>query len=397
MQDPHKLSTIDPVIFIQRRQALINHEAISGLLFIPSDCGDDTHQTLQAVSTTAQEILEASRTYEDEGRRFHTKTDNDFFWLTGLRAPGWVLAIDSVTGESFLIAPNIDEVHRIFDGSITEDEARRMSGIDTILNSDTAADKWRTVQTVTAHEYRPVLASLRALKNDEELRLLRTAVTLTTQTFDDVKTRLAAGSIDHSEYGLEAEYTYAFRRANARHAYEPIVAGGANALTLHYSKNGQMLPENGLVLLDIGAEAGGYCADITRTYAVGTPTDREIKVHTAVAKAHRAIIELIRPGLSFKEYHDRVDEIMQEALRELGLFNAPEDYRKYFPHAVSHGLGVDVHESLGGYDIFKPGMVLTVEPGIYIPEEGIGVRIEDDILVTADGNENLSGDLSISL
>lgn len=181
------------------------------------------------------------------------------------------------------------------------------------------------------------------------------------------------------------------------YAYEPIVAAGANALTLHYTRNNNPLPKNGLLLIDAAARVGGYCADITRTYAIGTPTAREVAVHAAVEKAHFAIINLIKPGLALSEYQDKSDEIMKEALRSLGLLKKPEDYRKYFPHAISHGLGIDVHESFGGYTEFMPGMVLTVEPGIYIPEEGIGVRIEDDILVTETGNENLSGDLPTGL
>ena len=146
-----------------------------------------------------------------------------------------------------------------------------------------------------------------------------------------------------------------------------------------------------------GARVGGYAADITRTYAIGTPSQREKDVHAEVEKAHRAIIDLIKPGASIKQYSASVDEIMKQALQNLNLFNTPDDYRRYFPHAVSHGLGIDVHDSLGGFETFLPGMVLTVEPGVYIPEEGIGVRIEDDILVTEDGNRNLSAALPTSL
>jgi len=152
-----------------------------------------------------------------------------------------------------------------------------------------------------------------------------------------------------------------------------------------------------MVLIDAGAKVGGYAADITRTYAIGRPSDREIEVHAAVETAHKAIIDLIKPGFGMKDYHFQSDEIMKKALKSLGLLNAPADYRKYFPHAVSHGLGIDVHDSLGGFETFQPGMVLTVEPGIYIPEEGIGVRIEDDILVTEEGNRNLSAALPTSL
>ena len=175
------------------------------------------------------------------------------------------------------------------------------------------------------------------------------------------------------------------------------MASGKNALTLHYSKNNDSLPKNGLVLIDAGARYKGYCTDITGTYAIGASTERQKAVHAAVEKAHHAIIALLGPGKSVKEYHEQVDAIMIDALKSLGLYNKPEDYRKYFPHAISHGLGIDVHDPLGNPTHFQPGMVLTVEPGIYIPEEKIGVRIEDDILITQTGIENLSGDLPTGL
>jgi Xaa-Pro aminopeptidase len=203
------------------------------------------------------------------------------------------------------------------------------------------------------------------------------------------------------EYEIEAAFTHAFRSNGATgHAYDPIVAGGKNACTLHYNDNNMALPKNGLVLMDIGARVGGYAADITRTYAIGTPTQRQKDVHAAVESAHHAIITLLRPGASVIEYHDSVDAIMKEALIGLGLMQSVDDtkaYRTYFPHAVSHGLGIDVHDGLGRPETFQPGMVLTVEPGIYIPSEGIGVRIEDDILITDTGHRNLSAALPTSL
>jgi Xaa-Pro aminopeptidase len=154
-----------------------------------------------------------------------------------------------------------------------------------------------------------------------------------------------------------------------------------------------------LLLLDIGALVGGYAADITRTYAIGAPTKRMKDVHSAVKRAHEEIIHLLAPGVTIRSYHEAVDSIMKRELMELKLIDSLDDsrYRKYFPHAVSHGLGIDVHDSLGNTDQLKQGMILTVEPGIYIPEEGIGVRIEDDILITKDGFENLSATLSREL
>ena len=200
------------------------------------------------------------------------------------------------------------------------------------------------------------------------------------------------------EYEIEAILNAAFRKTGAHgHAYDPIVAAEKNACTLHYVQNNDKLPKNGLVLIDAGAKFSGYAADVTRTYAIGTPTARQSAVHHAVEKAHQEIISLVRPGLKISEYSERVDEIMKAALKSLNLLSAPEDYRRYFPHAISHGLGIDVHESLGGSETFKPGMIFTVEPGIYIPEESIGVRIEDDILVTDDGHRVLSEALPTGL
>jgi Xaa-Pro aminopeptidase len=152
--------------------------------------------------------------------------------------------------------------------------------------------------------------------------------------------------------------------------------------------------------MDVGAEVDGYAADITRTYAKGKPTKRQTQIHEVVRAAHHDIIDIIEPGLSIEDYLKQVDTRMKRALMEVGLLkyeNDTDTYRKYFPHAISHGLGIDVHDSLGGAKYFEPNMVLTVEPGIYIPEEGIGVRIEDDILVTESGNRNVSAKLSTEL
>lgn len=353
----------------------------------------------------------------------------NFWYLTGIDEPGWTLIVEP-SGRSTLVAPDISEIHRIFDGSISDEAAQAASGVyqvvnkkegDALLKEVVSRDASfgtigddphaqyhsfaanpapkRTYAFVKKHardvvDVRPVLAKMRGVKSVEEIATMRRAIALTVQAFKDVKKAIPSA---RHEYNLEAEFTYAFRNAGAIHAYEPIVAAGINACTLHYQKNAAPLPENGLILMDVGARVDGYSADITRTYAVGVPSEREVAVHAAVEKAHHEIISLLKPGLSVKEYHESVDVIMRAALESLELLKKPSDYRNYFPHAVSHGLGIDVHDALGAPTTFEPGMVLTVEPGIYIPEEGIGVRIEDDILITETGNENLSGMLSTAL
>lgn len=362
---------------------------------------------------------------------FNFEQEANFWWLTGIESPDWWVIIDSTKHKSWLVMPNVGDVHQIFDGSLSADQARSISGITDIISDEQAqaflwgeAKKNRTVYTLgedphVAHydfalnpapvkmieklkgmfddvkDCRHDLAELRAIKQPAEIQSIRDAIELTIQGFEKVKSIINDYSF---EYEIEAEFDYYFRKNGASgHAYDPIVAAGKNACTLHYSKNRDKLVDGELILLDVGARMNGYPADITRTYAYGDVSERHKAVHKEVEMAHHQIIQLLRPGLSVKAYFSSVDEIMHQALKNVGLLKKESDYRKYFPHSISHGLGIDVHDSLGGPETFQPGMILTVEPGIYIPEEGIGVRIEDDILITATGHENLSKALPTSL
>lgn len=353
-----------------------------------------------------------------------------FWWLTGIEEPGWRVIIDGVRKHTCLVRPEMSDIHRTFNGGMDDAEALMRSGAQEIIGSDEFEARLRhmrrshgmvytTYDRSADHDFvsNPApkelydalvrifekvqncsrqLHELRAIKQPDEIAAIEKAVAVTVRAFDHVHKQL---STLKSEYEIEAEFTYQFRRLNATHAYAPIVAGGKNACTLHYGKNTHKFTARNLVLIDIGARVDGYAADITRTYAVN-PTKRQKEVHAAVEAAHHAIIDLIKPGLPIAEYLANVDVIMKDALMYIGLLKDKEDndtYRRYFPHAISHGLGVDVHDSLGAPRYLQEGMILTVEPGIYIPEEAIGVRIEDDILVTADGHRNLSGKLSTSL
>jgi Xaa-Pro aminopeptidase len=236
------------------------------------------------------------------------------------------------------------------------------------------------------------LGQLRSIKREPEVAAIERAVALTVAGFEAMKSILQTAK---HEYELAAVFDYEFRRRGGRHAYEPIIASGSNACTLHYIQNDSALRRRDLVLFDVGARVDGYAADISRTYAIGTPTKRQRQVHEAVRDAQAECIALLKPGLKFEEYHHLTERRMKTALGAIGF--SEERYREYFPHALGHGLGIDVHDVLAGYDELRPGMVLTVEPGIYIREEGIGVRIEDDILITDDGHRNLTGHLSTHL
>lgn len=357
--------------------------------------------------------------------------ESNFWWLTGIEAADWLVIIDGSRHKSWLASPLLSENHQIFDGSLSPEAAKAISGVQEVISVSEAtmllrelARRHSMVYTLGEHPYseyldftlnpalkknydllqrifksvqdcRPEVTNLRALKQPEEIIAIKKAVKLTAEAFQNVKKQLP--SFEY-EYEVEAEFSYYFRRHGAKgHAYAPIVAAGKNACTLHYIHNNEKLKNHQFLLLDIGARYHGYAADISRTYAVGEPTKRQSQVHRVVQSAQERIIGLIKPGKLVSEYYQAVDTIMKESLTVLNLMSDPNDqdtYRTYFPHSISHGLGVDVHDPLGNPKYFEPGMVLTVEPGVYIPAESIGVRIEDDILVTKTGRLNLSAALS---
>lgn len=356
--------------------------------------------------------------------------ESNFWWLTGIKEPDWKVIIDGARHKTILVAPIRSHASEIFDGGMSHDEIIKVSGADEIITLDEfeaylrgIAKRHTVVYTLydkTSYDFvvNPAqkelfatlerifssvqlcnddLKKLRAIKQVSEIALIKKAVKLTVESFEHVKAGLANYS---HEYVIQAEFDHRFGRVGATHAYAPIVAAGNNACTLHYGKNEAKLRANQLVLMDIGARIDGYAADITRTYVKGSATKRQREIHQAVEAAHYEIIKMLEPQLPVEEYIRGVDACMKQALINVGLIKSDKDdagYRKYFPHAISHGLGVDVHDSLGGAKYFQDGMVLTVEPGIYIPEEGIGVRIEDDILITKTGHLNLSSKLSTAL
>jgi Xaa-Pro aminopeptidase len=183
------------------------------------------------------------------------------------------------------------------------------------------------------------------------------------------------------------------------HAYEPIVATDNNATTIHYTSNNAALKNKHLLLLDVGAAYGLYAADISRTYALKKPSPRLVEVYDAVLSVQKKLMKMIRPGLTMRQIESMTEELVGDALVGLGLIKnkTSKNIRKYYPHAVSHFLGLDVHDA-ADYDMpLSAGMVITVEPGIYIAAEKIGVRIEDDVVITKNGIRNLSSAISNNL
>ncbi|MCU0540532.1 MAG: aminopeptidase P N-terminal domain-containing protein, partial [Desulfobacterales bacterium] len=236
----------------------------------------------------------------------------------------------------------------------------------------------------------PLLHRLRAVKSAAEVDLLRRAAAITGQAFRRLLGFIRPGVW---EFEIEAEIYHEFLRSRSRGpAFQTIVAAGADACVLHYVRNDKQVQAGDLVLIDFGAEYAHYAGDLTRTVpADGRFTPRQRAVYAAVLRVQKEAVARLRPGGTLDRLNTEAGRVMESELIGLGLLDAdavrsqPAErplYKKYFPHGISHHLGLDVHDVGDRYRPFEPGMVFTCEPGVYIPEEGIGVRIENDILVT---------------
>ncbi|MCR4439922.1 MAG: aminopeptidase P family protein [bacterium] len=233
-----------------------------------------------------------------------------------------------------------------------------------------------------------LLAGLRVIKSQAEVELIRKAAQLTCAAQVE-----AAKSVEPGmwEYEVAALVEYLFRRGDGDgSAFAPIIGSGPNSCRIHYSENKRQMEAGDLLVVDIGASYRHYCADVTRTMPVsGTFSERQRAVYEIVLKAQTEAIAIVKPGVRMSDVHEKAAQVIGQGLVQLGLISRPGEYGKYFVHGTSHQLGLDVHD-VGEAAVLQPGMVITVEPGIYIPEENLGVRIEDDVLVTVQGHEVLS-------
>jgi Xaa-Pro aminopeptidase len=249
----------------------------------------------------------------------------------------------------------------------------------------------------------PIMHELRGIKEQEEIDQLQIACDITEKGFRRILSFVKPGV---TEYEIEAEFIHEFVRNRSKgFAYEPIIASGASACVLHYIENNKACNDGELILLDVGAEYGNYNADMTRTIPVsGRFTARQRAVYDAVLRVHREASNILRPGTTIQDYHKEVGLIMQSELLGLGLIDSTDiqnqdpnwpAYKKYFMHGTSHHLGLDVHDVGTMHFPIQPGMVFTVEPGIYIPEEGFGIRLENNIVIQEDGFFDLMRNIPI--
>lgn len=254
----------------------------------------------------------------------------------------------------------------------------------------------------------PLMHELRVVKAPAEVTAIKEAIAITEAAFRRLLGFVKPGVM---EYEVEAEIIHEFiRRGGQGHAFPPIIGSGANACVLHYVTNNARCQDGDLLLLDFGARLGNYHADLTRTIPVnGRYTPRQRDVYNAVLRTHRHACKLLKPGVLIKTYQEQVGAFMEEELIRLKLLTRAEvkaararhpdrpAYKKYFMHGTSHHLGLDVHDVGNVWRKLVPGMVLTVEPGLYIREEGIGVRIENDVVITARGNTDMMPTMPIEV
>lgn len=242
---------------------------------------------------------------------------------------------------------------------------------------------------ISAMDMTKIMIPLRSVKTKWEIEQMQKAIDV---TGEGIKNIIKKSKIGMMEYDMEAILQFEVTSNGLKHmGFKPIIAAGGNAATLHYEQNDSKIGKEEMVLLDVGAACNGYSADISRTFPVsGKFTKRQKEVYSEVLKINKKIITLVKPGIGMKELNEKTVELIQEALIKLKLIKDKNNYRKYYMHSVGHHLGMDTHDIGARDSVLKVGNVVTVEPGIYIPEENIGVRIEDDILVTKTGYKDLS-------
>ena len=366
------------------------------------------------------------------------KQNTDLYWLTGIRQEDTMLILfpdnpDKKYREVLvLVRPN--ELKEKWDGRRHRAaEATALSGIDTIVWLDTldgllqpmihladniylntnendrkanllAVRDYRFAQEMMSryplHNYKraaKIMRDLRAIKSPLEVAVMQQAIDITEKAFRRLLQFIKPGVFENQ---IEAEIIHEFMmNRSAGPAYTSIIAGGDRARTLHYIANNQECLDGELVLMDFGAEYGGYCADLTRTVPVnGKFTKRQKEVYNACLHLHDYAKSLLKPGITIVKYHDMVGDEATKQFLKIGLISkadvkneSPDNraYRKYLYHGISHHLGIDVHDLGTKTEPLKEGMVLTVEPGIYIEEEQMGVRIENNIWITKTGNKDL--------
>lgn len=358
------------------------------------------------------------------------EVNSQYFWLTGLQRAGQAL-IMSKRGETvseYLFIEESNPLTERWNGKmLTKTDAAAVSGIseehvlytceigdilrrltwrgdpetvyfDTFRYTPEDMDDYNLVMAKRFAEKYPavrlknlhsLIAPLRTVKDAGEIAAVRTAIGITRNALEEVLRRLRPGM---KEYQVQAVFEGSCLYQGTKKLSFPTIAGsGINACSMHYDTNEATVNDGDLILLDLGAKYNNYCSDITRTYpANGRFSDRQKQIYALVLKANRAVAAAAKPGMTLRSLNDLTRRVLGEGLVELGILESSDDIGRYYMHSVSHTIGIDTHDALTGDAVLQPGWIISDEPGLYIDEESIGIRIEDDLLITENGCECLS-------
>ncbi|MFN8887999.1 MAG: aminopeptidase P N-terminal domain-containing protein [Cyclobacteriaceae bacterium] len=374
------------------------------------------------------------------------RQNNDLFYLSGVDQENSILVIcpdfpDKKYREVLFLQETNEQIATWEGHKLTKEEARELSGVQTIvwtsefgrlfhhmmtmggvenvyLNTNEHYRSEIKVETRDArfiewckknyplHEYQrvaPLMAQLRSVKSNEEIDLMQQACNITESAFRRVLKFVKPGV---KEYEIEAEYSHEFLRNGSRgFAYTPIIASGANSCVLHYIENDKVCKDGDILLLDVGAEYANYNADLTRSIPLnGRYSKRQREVYDAVLRVMRAANKMLRPGVVYFDYHKEIQKLIESELIGFRLIsntdvkNQPKEkpaFQKYFMHGTSHMLGLDVHDVGNMHAKVREGQVWTIEPGIYIKEEGLGIRIENNVVIGTKRNTDLMRNVPI--
>ena len=389
---------------------------------------------MEMIEDNSIAILFAGKSAKKTGDELYEFTPNrNFYYLAGIKEQEHIVVLskskDVISEKLFL--KDLDLAAEMWNGrTLRDNEGKEISGIEdvvymndfnsyihTLINGAESINLYLDLDREAINEIDSIanifgreirnkypqvivknlsnkIVPLRIIKSEEEIEEMKRAIEI---TIDGVRALMKNSKAGMKEYELEAYFDFQCKTKGAKdYAFRTIAAAGKNATILHYAENNSELKDGDLILFDLGAQWNLYNADITRTFPVnGKFNNRQKEVYEAVLRVNKAVIEKIKPGVNYKELNAWATDLIADECIKLGIIKEKEEVRKYYWHSIGHSLGLDTHdvELQGRNFTFAPGMVFTVEPGIYIGEEGIGIRIEDDILVTKDGCKVLTEDM----
>ena len=398
---------------------------------------NNRNKYLSSVTENSVTILFSGNAYQRSADQdYPFSVNKNFYYLTGINQENVILVLVkgfSGTKEYLLIEENDEVMAKWVGMKLTKDEAKEISGIENILylgsfdsllfslfnssrksfeavesiyldlerrNNNDYSTKALRFSKEFKEKYPEIniknayinIVSLRMIKSEEEIAKIQESIDVTKGALENVMKNIKPGLY---EYQVETYYdSYIKFHGQKEKSFETICATGKNATILHYVNNNSIIQDNDLVLFDLGCCTDYYISDISRTYpANGKFTERQKQIYEIVLNCNKKCIEFLKPGLTWDEYNKYANSILIEGLKKIGLIKEDKELIKYYWHSIGHSIGLDTHDPDVRVKKFEEGMLMTVEPGLYLEDEGTGIRIEDNILITKDGCVNLSKDI----